>query len=34
MPRLTRPHPMPKKGAVGRGRPYNKGGKVGKQCKA
>lgn len=30
MPKLTRPHPMVRKGAIGRGRPYKKGGRVGK----
>lgn len=28
MAKLTRPHPTVKKGAVGKGRPFNKGGKV------
>lgn len=31
MAKLSRPHPMPRKGAAGKGRPYQKGGRVGKQ---
>ena len=28
MPKIKRPHPMPNKGAAGKGRPYEKGGRV------
>lgn len=31
---MARPKPMPRKSGVSKGKPYNKGGKVGKQSKA
>lgn len=30
---MKRPHPMPNKGAAGKGRPFSKGGRVGNQKK-
>lgn len=30
---MRKPKPMPRKSGISKGRPFNKGGKVGKQCK-
>lgn len=30
---MSKPKPMHRKAGISKGRPYNKGGKVGKQCK-
>lgn len=33
MPKLSRPKPLSRKVGIGKGKPYSKGGKVGKKCK-